>query len=224
MASFFCSLWALPGFIPGILCGHLARAKMRENPLLKGKGMATAGLAVSYTTLGLISAAFGTFLLMEAHYEPVVTVREAAPELAALKARMVDEVKPGPASAGGNESEHNLQARGTSRSQNLAANYWRSAVGGGGFNYEMKVKPDAAMSVNCRYYGGELGGCLFDIVVDDQIVGTQELNMNLPEHYFDVEYKVPARVTKGKSKVTVEFHAHEGMVAGRLFAVETLTR
>ena len=223
-ASFLCSLWMLPGFIPGIICGHLARAKMRKNPLLKGREMATAGLAISYATLGLILAAFGIFLLMEKQYEPVVAVREAAPELTALRARVVDEVKPGPASAGGNEEEHKLLARGTSRSQLLRTNYWRNALSGGGFSYEMKVMPNAAMSLNCRYFGNERGDCLFDIIVDDQIVGTQELNMNNPNHYFDVEYKIPAGVTKGKTKVTVEFAAHGGMTAGRLFAVETLTR
>ena len=51
---------SLLGFIPGIMCGHLARAKMRSNPLLKGKEMATAGLAISYAMLGLVLAVFGT--------------------------------------------------------------------------------------------------------------------------------------------------------------------
>ena len=48
------------------------------------------------------------------------------------------------------------------------------------------------------------------------------LNFNVPGHFFDVEYRIPADVTRGKSKVTVEFQAHAGMMAGGLFAVETL--
>jgi hypothetical protein len=39
-----------------------------------------------------------------------------------------------------------------------------------------------------------------------------------------VEYKIPRSVTKGRSKVTVELMAHSGMIAGRLFAIETLKR
>ena len=224
ISSFLCSLWMLLGFIPGIICGYLARAKMRKNPLLKGKELAAAGLAISYAQLGLNLAVLGTFLLLIEHYKPVVSVRETAPVLTAFRARVVDEVKPGPAAAGGNESGHHLLAWGTSRSQNLTTNYWRSAILGGGFNYEMMVKPDVPMSVNCRYYGSDQAEAHFDIIVDDQIVGTQELYMNNPGHFFDVEYKIPAGVTKGKNKVTVEFQAREGRTAGPLYAVETVTR
>jgi hypothetical protein len=224
MASLFCSVWVVLGFIPGIICGHLARAKLRRNPLLKGKEMATAGLAISYTVLGLLLAVGGTFLFMYLQYKPIMAVRESPANLEALKTRVVDEVKPGPASAGGNESAHNLRVRGPSRSGTFVNKYWRDGVSGGGFSYEMKVLPDAAMSVNCRYYGSETAGRIFDIIVDDQIVGTQELTWNNPGHYFDMEYKIPAGVTKGKSKVTVEFQAHERMMAGAVFAVETLKR
>jgi len=224
MVSLFCSVWVLLGFIPGIICGHLARAKMRENQQLKGSGMATAGLAISYAMLGLVAAVFGLFLLMGRIYRPIIMARESEAELAALKPRIVDEVKPGPAAAGGNESEHNLLNRGNSLSGTLTGHRWRTSSTGDGFSYDMKVLPDAAMSVNCRYYGSERGLRFFDIIVDNQIIGTQELNQNMPGHYFDVEYKIPGNVTKGKSKVTVEFQARAGMTAGGIFAVETLKR
>ncbi len=88
----------------------------------------------------------------------------------------------------------------------------------------MRVMPGTAMSVNCRYWGGEREGHLFDIIVDNEIIGTQELNGNMPGHYFDAEYRVPTSLTQGKSRVTVEFQAREGMTAGGIFAVETLRR
>jgi hypothetical protein len=224
MASLFCSVWVVLGFIPGIICGHLARAKMRRNPRLKGKEMARAGLAIGYTVLGLVLAVLGTFLLIQLHYKPVYVVRESPAELQELQGRIVDEVKPGPASAGGNENEHRLLARGASRSGTFFSKYMREAEGGGGFSYEMRVRPEAAMSVNCRYWGGEREGHLFDVIVENEIIGTQELNGNRPGHYFDAEYIVPTRLTSGKSKVTVEFRAREGMKAGGIFAVETLRR
>jgi hypothetical protein len=224
IVSFFCSVWVFLGFIPGLICGHLARAKMRENPRLKGKELATAGLAVSYTVLGLFLAVCGLFLVMRQINRPIVVARESAAELAALKPRIVDEVRPGPAALGGNESEHNLRNRGNSLSSTRATRYWRTSLAGDAFSYDMKVNPDAAMSVNCRYWGGETGLRLFDIIVDNQIIGTQELDQDMPGHYFDVEYKIPAGVTRGKSKVTVEFQARVGMTAGAIFAVETLKR
>jgi len=197
---------------------------MRRNPLLKGKTMATAGLAISYTLLALVLAVFGPWLVLHQFYKPIVVERATKAELAALQPRIVDEVKLGPPAAGGNETEHNLLARGFSQSGAFARNNWRAAYSGGAFSYEMKVLPDAAMSVNCRYYGSEKSLTIFDIIVNDQIVGTQELNMNHPGHYFDVEYKIPRGVTKGNSKVTVELMAHGGMSAGRLFAIQTLKR
>jgi hypothetical protein len=80
------------------------------------------------------------------------------------------------------------------------------------------------MSVNCRYYGSETMERSFDIIAEDQIIGSQDLHMNNPGHYFDVEYKIPPGVTKGKSKVTVEIEGKDGMMAGRVFALQTLKR
>ncbi len=95
MASLFCSAWVVLGFIPGILCGHLARAKLRSNPLLKGKETATAGLAISYAVLGLVLAVFGTLILVQLHDKPIYVVRESPADLKELQGRIVDEVKPG---------------------------------------------------------------------------------------------------------------------------------
>ena len=41
------------GFIPGIVCGHLAKTRVRKNPGLAGQGMATAGLLFGYGFLAL---------------------------------------------------------------------------------------------------------------------------------------------------------------------------
>lgn len=51
IASLVCSLTGCLGFIPGIICGHLARRNIRRDPALKGGGLATAGLIISYLSL-----------------------------------------------------------------------------------------------------------------------------------------------------------------------------
>ena len=63
IASLVCSLLSLLtciGWLPGIICGHLAKSRIRRNPALKGKGLATAGLVIGYLILisELGSAAF----------------------------------------------------------------------------------------------------------------------------------------------------------------------
>jgi hypothetical protein len=225
MASCFCSVWLAFGFIPGIICGHLARAKIRANPLLKGDVLAKAGLAISYTVLGLFLVFGGTYFAMGQMTRPTLVVRESTDQLNALKPRIVDEIIPGTSSPdGARENQHNVMGRGQTQPGTYKSKSYRMATAGGGFTYDMKVKPDQPMNLNCRYWGNEGADRSFDIIVEDQIIATQELGAIMPGHFFDVEYKIPEAVTRGKSKVTVEFQAHEGMVAGGVFAVETLTR
>jgi Domain of unknown function (DUF4190) len=54
VASLVCSLLSLVtcvGWLPGIICGHLAKSRIRRNPALKGNGLATAGLVIGYMIL-----------------------------------------------------------------------------------------------------------------------------------------------------------------------------
>jgi hypothetical protein len=54
IASLVCSLSSLitcVGWLPGIICGHLAKSHLRRNPSLKGNGLATAGLVIGYLIL-----------------------------------------------------------------------------------------------------------------------------------------------------------------------------
>lgn len=57
VASLVCSCAGLVfgplGFIPGIICGHLARGRLKRDPSLAGRGLATAGLVVGYGVLAL---------------------------------------------------------------------------------------------------------------------------------------------------------------------------
>ena len=57
VASLCCSLGTLVvgpfGFVPGIICGHMAKSQIKRSLGLGGSGMATAGLAVGYGFLVL---------------------------------------------------------------------------------------------------------------------------------------------------------------------------
>jgi len=88
----------------------------------------------------------------------------------------------------------------------------------------MKVLPQEAMRLNCRYSGDETKGHVFDIAVDDQIIATQNLTTLAPGHVVDLEYKIPAGLTRGKTEVKVEFVAHAGMTAGGLYGCQMLKR
>jgi hypothetical protein len=42
------------GSVPGIICGHAARARIRRNSELSGDGLAVAGLVIGYVFLSLM--------------------------------------------------------------------------------------------------------------------------------------------------------------------------
>jgi hypothetical protein len=49
VASFFTCI----GWIPGVICGHMARSRIRRDQSLKGSGLATAGLVLGYLALAV---------------------------------------------------------------------------------------------------------------------------------------------------------------------------
>lgn len=57
LASLICSIgsfFIIPlGFIPGIICGHMAKKRIAHDPTLAGRGLAKAGLIVGYVALGI---------------------------------------------------------------------------------------------------------------------------------------------------------------------------
>jgi DNA-directed RNA polymerase subunit RPC12/RpoP len=62
IASLVCSLSSLVtcvGWLPGIICGHLAKSRIRRNSRLKGQGLATAGLVIGYLILMLEAGTVG---------------------------------------------------------------------------------------------------------------------------------------------------------------------
>lgn len=182
--------------------------------------MASAGLLVSYCVLMATLAAAGTFLVAHWHFSPMKVMRESPAAIAAMQSRIVDEVI-----ASESEDDHDVDGQ----AHNLAANQgqgkiYRTTSKGGSFSYMMQVLPDQAMTLNCRYWGGEKKGHLFDIAVDNQIIATQNLTGIAPGHYVDMEYKIPASLTRGKTRVKVEFQAHTTTMAGGLYGCQMLKR
>jgi len=217
-ASLVCSVFVPLGSIPGVICGHLAKARMRRNIFLQGRQMANAGLLISYCMLIATLAAAGTFLVAQWHFSPVKVMRESPAAIAALQPRVVDEVI-----VGENEEDHDMEGQMVSMMSNNGKTA-RAALRGGSFSYTMKVLPHEAMTLNCRYWGGEKKDHLFDIAVDNQIIATQDLKSVAPGHFVDLEYKIPANLTRGKTGVKVEFQAHAGKTAGGLYGCQMLKR
>ena len=98
---------------------------------------------------------------------------------------------------------------------------WRGARGGGWFSYDIKVLPEEPMTLLCTYWGSDLRRT-FDILVDEKKIATQTVNGNSPGKFFDVQYKIPAELTRGKNKVTIKFQSQPRGVAGGCFGCAML--
>jgi hypothetical protein len=144
----------------------------------------------------------------------------AAEEVAREKAvekRLVDRVVVGEAES---EKGHNLQAE-KSESGELRGERYREAFAGGWFSYELKVLPDKPIVLLGTYWGSDTGRT-FDILVEGTKIATQTVNVNFPGDFFDVEYKIPPELTRGKEKITVRYQAPPEGAAGGLYGLVML--
>ena len=155
-------------------------------------------------------------------------VREGSPEhqriiaeqeaRRARLARTVDAVEIGMRPS---EQAHGLKG------QNMAAGFhrgrnWRHASRGGWIGYTLKVLPDVPVTLSCTYWGSDTGARTFDVLVDGEKLATQTLDREKPDEFFEVQYPIPAELTRGKEQVTVKFQAHPNHTAGGLFGCEML--
>jgi DUF1680 family protein len=121
------------------------------------------------------------------------------------------------------ERDHNLQGEKTGAGD-FQGRKWRHAIDGGWFSFEMKVLPDQPMDLVLTYWGSDVGGREFDILVDGEKIATQVLNNNLPDRFFDVTHPLPESLTRGKQRVTIRLQAHPGRMAGGLFGCRVVRR
>jgi hypothetical protein len=80
------------------------------------------------------------------------------------------------------------------------------------------------MALAVEYWGGFPGSRTFDILVDEQVIATENISNIKDGHFIHITYDIPEKITYGKRKVTVTFKAHEGHRAGPVFGVRTVKR
>ncbi len=124
LASLVCSLVLGIGCLPGIICGHLARGRLRRDPALRGRQMAMGGLVLSYFFLLASSAVVATgYLVLTPKYgHQLSPTQSAANTPSVLATRRVDEVEIGNADS---ESLHavrlvNSESASTSNGRTLS--------------------------------------------------------------------------------------------------------
>ncbi|MCC7433857.1 MAG: glycoside hydrolase family 127 protein [Methanoregulaceae archaeon] len=116
-----------------------------------------------------------------------------------LEARTVDAMRIGEMQP---ERDHNLKSE---RNDVRAANgrSFRTPMGGGWMEFEMKVDGTAANELVITYWGNDRIRPDFEILVDGVKVADENLDGRPKNAFYDVVYPLPPTATAGKSKVTV---------------------
>jgi DUF1680 family protein len=96
---------------------------------------------------------------------------------------------------------------------------FRVAEPGGYFSFTMKVVPDFSYLLVASYWGMDNRGRKFDILVDGEKVGSEDLNKYKESKFYDITYRIPTSLTNGKTKITVKFQPKEMNSAGPVYGV-----
>jgi hypothetical protein len=222
LLSLVCALGLGAGSLPGIVLGHVARAQLRRHPGLRGRRLALAGLVLGYAFLLLT----GTFFLLGGVGLTPKTGRQltAQQETASLTntaaSQLVDEVKIGDDLS---EAAHGLTCGFSDKGVYLDRPV-RDAINGGFISYVLKVDPVRPVTLRCTYWGNDNHRRRFDILINDHVIATEQLEFNDPGRFFCVDYDLPLKLTAGKTEVTVVFQAYPKNTAGGIYGCRVLRR
>lgn len=116
-------------------------------------------------------------------------------------------------------SEHNFQFTGNRRSGTNMGRPWVDAnQANSSISFDMKCSANEANALQLTYWGGEANKREFDILVDNQEIGKQQLLQNKPDEVFEVIYPIAKEMTTGKNKVTVTLKTIQRAAGGLYYA------
>lgn len=98
----------------------------------------------------------------------------------------------------------------------------RVADRGGWFSFEMQVDPTNEMALVIHYWGGFTGSKTFDILIDGEIVATENISGKKDGQFIDIQYDLPPELLASKDKITVRFQPHVGHRAGPFFGARII--
>ena len=146
-------------------------------------------------------------------------IREIERQKLILDSRTIDAVNTGEQQP---EADHLMNQQSTQTGA-YKEELWRNARPGGYFQYKMKTERREDLTLMVRYWGNETGNRTFNILINDQLLVTENITDKWNKNEFvNVEYKIPAEMLKSQTYITVKFTGTERNNAGRIFDVRLL--
>lgn len=137
-----------------------------------------------------------------------------------LEARTVDRVATGEQQP---EIDHKMKILNSNTGIHMNE-YWRDARNGGYFSYELETKSLPNLSLLVRYWGNESGNRSFNILIDNQLLVTENITGKWNKNEFvNIEYAIPNALIEGKEIITVKFQGiNTNHFAGGVFYLRLL--
>jgi DUF1680 family protein len=121
------------------------------------------------------------------------------------------------------ERDHNLKASERSYVSDAIGRMGREARRDNYFSFEMHTKGISNCNLLLTYIGDDKDR-KFDILVDGVKIATEEWKGGKTGKFYDVEYKIPEDLLKGREKIIIRIEANYGKTAGRVFGVRIVRR
>ncbi|MCQ6959099.1 glycoside hydrolase family 127 protein [Mucilaginibacter aquariorum] len=96
---------------------------------------------------------------------------------------------------------------------------WRSTNEGGFITFDMKIDANEKNTLINTYWGMDNRGRVFDILIDNVKLTTEDLNKYKESRFYDISYEIPIELTKGKNKVSIKLLPKQGNSAGPVYGV-----
>jgi hypothetical protein len=90
------------------------------------------------------------------------------------------------------------------------------------FSYDVRVDASQAVALVVTYNSDNRRARSFEIVVDGRRIGEQHFEQNSESRFFDVEYRLPDDLARGKEQVTVRFQALSGNDIAPVFGIRSI--
>ena len=102
---------------------------------------------------------------------------------------------------------------------------YRGVNDGGFMSFEMNPEGKKDLTLNLRLWGNEKGECAFDILVDGNVICSEDMSRkwNKPE-FVDTQYTIPGNLTEGKDMVVVEFRPKKGNKIPGIYNIRLLRK
>ena len=90
------------------------------------------------------------------------------------------------------------------------------------FSFDLPVDPAHPITLIVTYHSDERKPRSFELLLDGRRLAEQTIQRSEPPRFLDIEYVIPAEMTKGKQKVTIRFQATRGDPIGAVYGLRTV--